>query len=236
MSSIHNNPILMFTISVSIFGMLVVLMFAFNPPLIHEDFFWRKPLIGSIFSLICILGIFAALFPKQCSKRFHFQKDETNFTSHQISATSKGHHPGCGEFSSHVIHVGGYTICAACTGLLLGAIIAFIATAFFLFGELRMGEMSFPAVLIGVTGLVLGFFQLKFRGIIRSMLNVFFVFGAFLILAGIDELVKSLIIDLFLTVLIVFWLSTRIRLSQWDHRRICINCKNPCEVQEPKKG
>jgi len=227
---------LMFTISVSIFGILIVLMFAFNPPLINEKFFWRKPFVGSLFSLICILGIFAALFPKQCSKTFHFQKSEMNFTSHQISATSKGHHPDCGEFSAHVIQVGGYTICAACTGLLLGAIIAFIATAFFFFDELRIGEMSFPAVMIGVIGLVLGFFQLKFRGIIRSMLNLFFVFGAFLILIGIDELVKSLIVDLFLTVLIVFWLLTRIRLSQWDHMRICINCKNPCEVRESKKG
>jgi hypothetical protein len=158
-----------------------------------------------------------------------------NFTSHQISATSKGHHPDCSEFSSHVIHIGGYTICAACTGLLLGAVIAFTATVFFLFDELPMGKTSFPAILIGVIGLVLGFFQLKFKGIIRSTLNVFFVFGAFLILVGIDELVKSLIVDLFLTVLIVFWLSTRIRLSEWDHIRTCSNCKNPCENSRAKE-
>jgi len=57
-----------------------------------------------------------------------------------------------------------------------------------------------------------------------------FVFGAFLVLVGIDALAENLFVDLFLTVLISFWILTRIQLSQWDHSRICRDCKSPCGI------
>jgi len=235
MSTIGHNQILLFTISVSIFGIFIVLIFAFNPPITHENFFWRKPLIGSVFGLISLLGIFAAFFPKQCSKTFNFEKEKTSFTSHTDYATFKGHHPNCKEFSAHVIHVNNHTFCAACNGLLLGATVALIGAAFYFSGLWQIGETSFLLILIGVVGVVLGFFQLKFKGFIRLILNAFFVFGAFLILAGIDELTQSLFVDLFLILLIVFWLFTRIQLSQWDHLKICNSCKVPCEIRDLKK-
>jgi len=228
MPNIHNNLLVTFTIGISAFGLFLVLIFAFNPPTIHDNFAWRKPLIGSLFSLICISGILAALLPKKCSKTFHFQKSETNFTSHKISATSKGHHPDCGSFSDHVMRIGSRTFCAACTGLLFGAIIAIIGTAFYFFDGWLLGEMNFLTISTGIIGLILGFFQLKFKGFVRLILNLFFVFGAFLILAGIDELARNLFIDSFLTALIVFWILTRILLSQWDHSKICSSCKSPC--------
>jgi hypothetical protein len=226
-------PFLVFAISVSIFGLFTMLMIGINPPMIYGSFFWRKPLIGSIFSLICILGIFAALFPKQCSQTFHFQKENMNLTSHRVRATS--HHPDCGKFSAHVIHIGSHTLCAACTGLLLGAIIALAGTAFYFFNGWNIEEVSFPAVLIGTVGIILGFLQLKFKGFVRLILNMFFVLGAFLILIGIDELTENLFVDFFLAALIVFWILTRIQLSRWDHWRICSNCESQCEVWEAKE-
>jgi uncharacterized membrane protein YfcA len=63
-------------------------------------------------------------------------------------------------------------------------------------------------------------------------MNVFFVLGAFLLLVGTDEIVESLFVDLFLTALILLWISTRIQLSQWDHRKICSNCESPCGDQK----
>ena len=233
MSNMRYYSFLIFAISVSIFGLFTVLIIGINPPMIYGNFFWRKPLIGSIFSLICVLGIFAALFPKQCSQTFHFRKENMNLT-YRIHATS--HHPDCGKFSAHVIHVGSHTLCAACTGLFLGAIIALVGTAFYFFNGWNIEEISFTAVLIGTAGIVLGFLQLKFRGLIRLTLNMFFVFGAFLILIGIDELTESLFVDFFIAALIVFWILTRIQLSQWDHWRICNSCQSPCEVREAKKN
>jgi hypothetical protein len=233
MSNMHYYFFLIFAIGVSIFGLFTVLVIGINPPMIYGSFLWRKPLIGSIFSLICTLGIFAALFPKQCSQTFHFRKENMNLT-YRIHDTS--HHPDCGKFSAHVIHIGSYTLCAACTGLLLGAITALAGTGFYFFDGWHIEEVSFPAVLIGTVGIVLGFLQLKFRGLIRLILNMFFVLGAFLILIGIDELTESLFVDFFLVALIVFWILTRIQLSQWDHWRICSKCKSQCEVWEAKEN
>jgi hypothetical protein len=157
-----------------------------------------------------------------------------NLTSHRIRATS--HHPDCGKFSAHVTRIGNHTLCAACTGLLLGAIIALAGTAFYFFNGWDVKEVSFPAALLGVVGIIFGFLQLKFRGFIRLTLNTFFVLGAFLILVATDELTQSLFVDFFMVALIVFWILTRIQLSQWDHWRICSNCEFQCEVWEAKKN
>jgi hypothetical protein len=234
MSNMRYYSLPIFAISVSFFGLFTVLVIAINPPMIYESFLWRKPLIGSVFSLICILGTFAALFPRQCSRTFHFRKENMSLTSHQIHSSS--HHPDCGKFSAHVIRVGNYTLCAACTGLLLGAIIALVGTTFYFFNGRNVEGVSFSVVLIGTAGIILGFLQLKFRGFLRLLLNTFFVLGAFLILVGIDELAESLFADFFLTALIAFWILTRIQLSQWDHWRICSNCESRCEVWEAKKN
>jgi hypothetical protein len=226
----HFDFILIFNLSISIFGIFIVLLLAFNPPTIHENLFWRKPLIGLVFIIICMLGVFAALFPKPCSQIFYSKRENVNFHSRQIDATS--HHPNCEEFSAHVIHVNGHTLCAACTGLLLGALITVTGTVFYFFGGWHAEEISLPLVLIGVIGVASGFIQLKFRSFVRLMLNALFVLGAFLILVGIEELTKSLFVEIFLVALIVFWILTRIQVSQWDHWRICRSCKFPCEVWE----
>jgi len=229
MPSIRSQPLIIFAISVSIFGLLLIILFALNPPMPRENFSWRKPLVGTVFSLICIFGIIAAIFPKQCSHTFDFRKASPNSSSHQISI--KAHHPDCEEFSTHVIYVGNRTFCAACTGLLLGAVIALGGTMFYFFGGWHIEMVSSLTVLIGIVATILGFFQLKFSGYTRFMLNTCFVLGAFLILVGIDGLAESLFVDLFLLALIFFWIFTRIELSRWDHWRICSNCKSPCEVR-----
>ena len=240
--NIQPNFILIFTVSISLFGLFTTLMLALYPPTIQENLLWRKPFIGSIFSLICILGIIAAFFPNKCSKTFNLLEAEKPAVSNakdrnfnKVLVTLKGHHPDCKEFSAHVIHISSHTLCAACTGLYLGAFISIIGTAFYFFGGGRIYEMSFPAVVIGIVGVILGYLQLKFRGFVRLMLNTLFVLGAFLTLVGIDELTQSLSVDLFSIVLIVFWIFTRIMLSHWDHRRICLNCKSPCENRRLEK-
>jgi hypothetical protein len=225
----RHDLVLFFNVSVSIFGLFIVLFWAFNPPFVYEDFLWRKPLVGSVFSLICFLGILAALFPKQCSKSSHFQEDSETVDSGLINASS--HHPDCQEFSAHVIRLGGRKSCAACVGLLVGAIIALIGTALYFFIGLRIENWELQAILIGTIATFLGFLQLRFRGFARSTLNTAFVVGAFLVLIGTDSMAENLFVDLFLMALIVFWILTRIQLSQWDHQRICRGCKSPCGIR-----
>jgi hypothetical protein len=95
----------------------------------------------------------------------------------------------------------------------------------YFFGNWRIPEQnSSIMVLLGILGVGVGLFQFKFRNLLRLSLNTFFVLGTLLILIGIDEFVQSLMIDLFVVSLILFWLFTRISLSQWDHKRICSDC------------
>jgi hypothetical protein len=149
--------------------------------------------------------------------------------SRQILTVS--HHPDCQRFSAHVVHMKGRVRCAACSGLLLGAVIALVGAIFYFFGGWQIeNARSLPAV-IGVLGVLAGFLQLRFRAYVRLTLNSLFVLGGFLCLIGIDQTFQNLAIDLFLVMLIVFWILTRIQLSQWDHSRICDCCKSPCGVE-----
>jgi len=216
---------LAFCVGVSVFGMFLVVIWVNSFPTISDDFSWRKPLIGSLFSLICILGIFASIFPSRCSEAFHFREATTNVATHQILSAS--HHPDCERFSAHVVCIKDHKRCAACTGLLLGAVVALAGVFFYFSGELQIENARFLS-LVGVISVLVGFLQLKFRTYVRLALNSLFVFGAFLCLVGVDQASQSVAIDLFLMVLIVFWIFTRIQLSQWDHSRICDNCDSSC--------
>ena len=68
--SLLRNRLLMFMIGTSFFGLSLIIMLAFSPPVIQENFPWRKPTIGIVFEAICVLGIIAIFFPKQCSAMF----------------------------------------------------------------------------------------------------------------------------------------------------------------------
>jgi len=241
--NVFSSSFITYLVAVSLFGLFLAGITAFYPPVVGESFLLRKPIVGSIFGSICILGILAAFFPKHCSGVFDFRKDEkgsrsylNQFASHGTSITVKGHHPGCESFSTHVFRMGNRTFCTACTGLLLGGLSALAGTILYFFGNWRVEQGSFLLVWVGILGVGFGLFQFKFRGIVRLFLNAFFAFGAFLILIGVDELVRSVTVDLFLVALTFFWLFTRISLSQWDHRKICYACKvATCEFAGKRK-
>ena len=240
--SLLRSPLLMFMIGISLFGLFLAVMLAFNPPMTQETLPWRKPVIGSIFGSICVLGIIAVFFPKHCSAMFRLAKGDRetsssayDLASHGSSPTLRGHHPDCEGFSAHVVRTDSKTFCAACTGLLLGGLIALIGTVFYFFGDWHIAQNGFLVAFMGVLGVGFGLLQFKFRSFVRLLLNVFFVLGAFFVLVGIEELTQSVLVDLFLVVLTVFWLFTRILLSQWDHYRICYTCESPCEFRQKQR-
>jgi hypothetical protein len=235
--NIRLNFILPFAIGVSLFGLFTTLMLAMYPPTVQENFFWRKPLTGLLFALICVFGIVAVFFPKKCSETYLHQTEKPTISEtenpdfHEISINFKGHHPDCGRFSAHVAHIDGHVFCVACTGLLLGGLIALTGTALYFFVEWNIVEVGLSAVLVGQIGILLGFVQFKFKGYARLTLNAFFVFACLLTLVGIDKLAESIFINLYMIALITFWLLTRILISQWDHWRICHTCKLSCELK-----
>lgn len=104
--------------------------------------------------------------------------------------------------------------------------LAAIITYFFIgFG---FGQLIVLVVLLGQVAVAIGFVQYKFKGWIRLGANVLFVLGSTLTLIGLDELVGSLFFDLYLIGIIMFWILTRMLISQWDHSRICSACGFTC--------
>ncbi len=216
----------------SLFGLILIAILAGFPPNVSENIPWRKPLIGSIFSAICVFGVLSVFSPTQCSTIFRLKKTKyTNnstsgmFAAHTPSSSRQGHHPRCGKFAAHVFRIRDKTFCTACTGLLLGGLFALAGALLYFFGIWHVaGENSSMVVVFGILGVGLGLFQFNFSNLARFLLNTFFVLGALFILIGIDVQVHSLVFDLFVVSLTLFWLFTRISLSQWDHRRICSEC------------
>jgi len=229
------GPILLFFVCVSLFGSITAASLTLSPPPIQENVALRKPLVGSLFASVCILGIIAIFLPGQCSEVSHARKkgkekdfDMKPFSSRSAPVGFEGHHADCGEFSSHIIRIGGHVLCAACTGLLLGSLVSTAGTALYFFGGWQSGHIGILAVLIGQIGIILGLAQFKFAGYARLILNAFYVLSAFLTLFGIDEHSGNLFIDLYVIGIIVFWILTRILISQWDHSRTCSRCQVPC--------
>lgn len=234
-SLLQNRPLVVL-LFISFFGASLSVLFSYCPPPLQEDFAWRKAVVSLVFGLICISGILAAFFPKQCTNMLDFQKGRGN-VFHGDSELS-GHHPSCENFSPHVFQIGSRKVCVACTGLTVGGVLALVGTFLYLFADWHVKEnMVLVVVLIGLLGVSAGLFQFGAKQrLVRFSLNVFFVLGSFLVLIGIDGLSQSMFVDLFLIALIAFWLFTRIMISQWDHERICVACDvTVCEFQKMRK-
>jgi len=215
----------------------------------------QKPTVGAIFSLICVLGIVACFFPSKCLRAFNPRKDgHARFYKNGPNGLQKGkltlqgHHPSCGNFSPHVFRVVGKILCAGCTGLALGAMMAIFGTAAYFFVGLHIGRGIPLALLLGYMGVVCGLLQYLFDikiSSIRLAVNAFFVLGIFLLLMGVDAAAQNMLIDLYLVALGTFWLYARIMLSQVDHRKTCQTCgirscefrwTGPTSAGEPIKG
>lgn len=192
-------------------------------------------MIGSIFVVLCILGVLAVFLPKNCRQILKVEKDVVvSDVSKSPRTVLQGHHPTCGKFSAHVFHIKEKTFCAACVGLLFGGVLALAVSVIYFFCGWCIGN-SLLLVLLGSLGVFLGFFQFKFKNVIRLFVNSGFVLGALFILVGVDRAVQSLVVDLFVVTLIIFWLFTRIFLSQWDHEFICSFCADECCKSDVRK-
>jgi hypothetical protein len=75
--------------------------------------------------------------------------------------------------------------------------------------------------------------QLSFNNSwVHLLLNISFVIGPLLQLQALFVLNPSIIVELYLVTLIIFWIITRITLSQIEHARICHTCTTPCKPQQ----
>ena len=233
-------------LAISFLGLIVIAVLANSPTAIQGDVSWRKTFVGTVFSIVCILGILAGIFPSKCSKMFHFKKPQQT-TPSPISKeklpkeklTLRGHHPDCGHFAAHVVRVEEKLLCAGCVGLILGAILSLFGVGLVFFANLPALEDYTFILWAGFAGVSCGLLQYHLfnwgRSSVHLAVNAFFVFGVFLLLVGVDGVAKNIIADFYLISLSVFWIYTRILLSQMDHHRICTTCPSKCEFHSTKK-
>lgn len=229
-----SNISLLSFVSASILGLVSLALLALSSSASADGFILRKPLIGAVFVLVCVLGALAVVLPKKCNSLLSAQEGGS-FGFHFSSSSTRslrGHHFDCADYVSHTFNIGGRTLCAACSGLLLGAAVSILCSVAFFFFGVELGQFRLAFLTIGMLLVALGFVQFKFPGVVRLLVNTLFVFGAFQVLLAMDALLENLFIDFYVTSLILLWIMTRILLSQWDHSRICHSCTVDCELKK----
>ena len=230
-----------FMITVSIVGVFIVLSLSLMPVTTIENAEKYRPIIGTLFIALNLLGIVAVFFPQECSSLIQTKhlsrnwgkgEDETRRYSILLGfKITHGHHPFCEGFSTHEWSVGDKSFCVGCFGLLTGAIFAILGAVSYFYGDFRVNEAS-VLVGIGSVGILLTLLHYSMlntskRGL-RFLLNAYFTSSFLLILMGIDTRLHSVTTDLLVVMLSVFWLLTRINLSKTTHEKICRSCKKPC--------
>lgn len=241
---------LSFMMGVSFFALFLVGSFSAFPPPIRESPPWGKLVVGAVFALVCVLGITAVFFPAGCSRAIGHGRvrsstapglektgSEPSVSNLMGLRLTHGHHPPCDRFASHEFRVAGKTFCTGCAGLLTGALAVLIGTGLYFFTGWQIDGSGYALLIApGVLGVLFALLQFHVfniqRTALRLMINAFFVVSTFLILVGLDLLVRSLTLDLVVISFSVFWLYTRISLSNWDHERICSSCHVPCNLRE----
>ena len=192
--------------------------------------------VGGLFILSCILGISLALKPNWIRRLSSKDASVSNGNpmNERINKRRRGHHPLCSRFQDHTISRNGNTFCAGCLGLAIGCVIAILLMFLFL--------IIFPylTLTVFVLSMSIGMIIIAFS-YIETVLphrtaaghvinNVLLVIGLFLVVAGVFGITKSPIIGAFAILISFLWLDTRVQLSNWNHEKMCRDCKNTCKA------
>ncbi len=229
-------------LGVSILGLGFIPLIAFSGRVDPSISIQQSQLVWFAFAAICIAGAIAGARPSSCSRA-----STTDTTSHDRTEalggamngtqalSREGHHYSCDAYSQHVVSVRGRVYCAGCTGLAIGGLTAGAGSLLHLAPGFSVGTGIFP-FWFGFVGVAVGLLQhpvyriLNVRnGFVRIAVNMMFVNGAFLILFGADQMASSLSMDVYILMIVLVWISTRVIMSRSEHSRICSECpKIPC--------
>jgi len=169
----------------------------------------------------------------QTDKPTHIEGGEAPPNKREISY--RGHHPTCGNFSSHVIQIGGKIYCAGCAGLVVGAVIALAGTASYFFLQDFSAQLVAAFFWAGLAGVTVGLLQYELfvnKAFLHFLLNIIFVVGALLLLIGVNEMNGSLSLSIYFLLVILFLVNVRSTLSRLEHEKRCSICKaENCSVK-----
>jgi hypothetical protein len=216
---------LLFLVAVAIAAFALVPMVLFSPNLQTYQTNLRHQLITVAYAVVCISGIAAVFHPKKCSMMF--KKPLALTTSKKASASTlefKGHHPNCENYSTNRVIILERVLCAACSGLLIGAIASIIGVVAYSVGLFALDGGSFWVFIVGAGFMLGGLAQIKTAGYIKLVVNALFVVGSAIVLIEADWAGQSLLADGYVLALIVFMLWLRIMISEYNNNLTCIIC------------
>lgn len=181
-----------------------------------------------LFIGINAIGGLAGFFPEKflSLKKRDIPKSET---IHDFA----GHHPQCERYVNHVIHLKGHVFCAGCTGLTIGALVSILIFIYYLimgwdFNVTVTFWIGFFLVAAGVLQHLIDFDN----PMIHSLLNIIFVFGVALLRIGLRMLNDGSVLDFYFLFLTLYWIDSRIKLSEIDHILVCSKCvKEGCSTR-----
>jgi len=215
----------------------------FLTPHTQDGFAWRRLPTGSLFSLLCILGIIAVFFPQHCTRsayKYQNSHPEALLQQQQFQTSSAlggvtvthGHHPLCERYRQHEFLLGEKTLCSACMGLFSGALIALVGACYVF---LLQGPFNLPyglaaafgaiAIMLGLVSHVVSDTQGPAR---RFFFNALMIVGMLFLLTGADGIAQSLAVNALLIGSFILVLFTRILVSQDRHDQICKTCEQAC--------
>lgn len=210
----------MLYLGLSLAGLIILTRLAFIdvPPVFFSG---QTRLTGAVFIAVCLFGLVAALSPSSLRGLRHGSVS---------NPLIRGHHPDCEKFSNHVLWISGKPYCAGCTGLALGAALSVVGSAlYFFFGVFLLdAEVAFwLGALMVALGLVQHFVDLG-SSHLHMALNVALVCGSFMLAASLNAMGVSFYVEAYHLGLAVFWVASRIRVSQEEHIRVCASCGFGC--------
>ncbi len=216
---------ILFLVVAAVFGLALIPLLLLSPNLQADQTSLRRPLVSAVYSVVCIMGVVAVFYPGKC--RMMFKKPNISPDSSKPSSSTmqfKGHHPDCEYFLANRITIRGSVFCAACSGLLMGAIVAMVGVLLFSLGFFSLGIGNYGVLAAGEVLMLVGLAQVKMEGYIKMAMNALFVVGSFITLVAADLAGQSLLVDVYVLGLIVFMLWFRILLSEWNNKRTCLAC------------
>ena len=191
-------------------------------------------IVGGAFIGSCLLGISLALRPGWIGRAVGRGNGSSEGHGRVGTRGRRGHHPDCEGFASHVITTDKGTLCAGCTGLARGSVMAIVLMSVFAIIPARMSP-GIPGlfVLFGMILIVVAFGEISLpmrNAHLHSALNSFLVIGFFFVVIGVFHSTRDATSALLAIVVSFLWLDARIHLSNWRHAKICESCSEVCKA------
>jgi hypothetical protein len=218
----------------SIIGAILVVLIVFVIPFeTKELLLLDKIIVGSVFIIICIIGITLAFWPGWIGDIF--LKDQTQ-VGHQNSVDKnrkiKGHHLDCDNFNGHRFAINNKILCAGCIGLAGGSALAIFLMILYLIIPFHLSQLIYQIlILIGFTFIGLNYIEvviIKRNPKVHLGINTLLPVSFFFITIAVLELTGELAPGLIVIIILFLWLDTRIQLSKWHHDYICEICNEKC--------